>query len=67
MYSNGNKGKYHFIDPAQTDFDDFQSDDLGEYEAISETALTRESGSKVGLIDEKTDGRKSLASVPFRI
>jgi hypothetical protein len=30
------------IDPA--DFDDFRGDFLGEYEAICETALARESG-----------------------
>jgi hypothetical protein len=28
---------------ADTDFDDFRSDYLGEYEAICETALARES------------------------
>jgi hypothetical protein len=33
------------IDPTETDFDDFQSDYLSEYEAIHETALARESGS----------------------
>jgi hypothetical protein len=32
------------IDLAETDFDDFRSDYLGEYEAICETALARESG-----------------------
>jgi hypothetical protein len=29
---------------AETDFDDFRSDYLGEYEAICDTALARESG-----------------------
>jgi hypothetical protein len=32
------------IDPAETNFDDFRSDYFGEYEAICETALARESG-----------------------
>jgi hypothetical protein len=32
------------IDPAQTEFDDFRSDYLGEYEARCEMGLARESG-----------------------
>jgi hypothetical protein len=32
------------IAPTDTDFEDFRSDYLGEYEAICETALARESG-----------------------
>jgi hypothetical protein len=39
---------------------------LGEYEAICETALGREAGPQVGLIDEKkTEDRKYRANVPL--
>jgi hypothetical protein len=41
-------------------------DFLGEYEAICETALGRESGPSGGLFDEKTAGRKSHAIVPLK-
>jgi hypothetical protein len=52
---------------SKTDFDDFQSDYLGEYKAICETTLAHESGPLVGLIDEKTKRQKSCATVPLRI
>jgi hypothetical protein len=38
---------------------------LVEYEAICKTALAHKSGAKVGLIDEKVEGRKSRATVPL--
>jgi hypothetical protein len=50
-------------DPAETDFDDFRSDYLGEYEAICETALARESGPWVGLIDEKNTRVENLVQL----
>jgi hypothetical protein len=48
-----------------SDFDDFRSEYLSEYEAISETTLARESGSHVGLIDEKPRGSKISCNCPF--
>jgi hypothetical protein len=36
------------IDPAETDFDGFRSDYLGEDEAICETDLAREEGPRWG-------------------
>jgi hypothetical protein len=39
---------------------------LGEYEAICETALSRESGPQVGLIDEKIRGSKISCNCPFK-
>jgi hypothetical protein len=40
-------------------------DFLGDYEDICETALGRESGPWVWLIDKKTEGRKSRVTVPL--
>jgi hypothetical protein len=40
-------------------------DFLGEYEAICETGLGRESGPNGGLFDKKTEGRKSRDTVPL--
>jgi hypothetical protein len=42
-------------------------DFLGEYEAICETALGRESGLQLGLIGEKNVGRKSRVTVLLSI
>jgi hypothetical protein len=41
-------------------------DFLGEYESICETALGRESGPQVGLIDEKNRGSKISCNCPFK-
>jgi hypothetical protein len=41
-------------------------DFLGEYEAICETALGRESGPKGGLFDEKNRGSKIACYCPFK-
>jgi hypothetical protein len=42
------------IDPAETAFDDFRSDFLGEFEAICETGLAYyQRPTYMGLIDEK--------------
>jgi hypothetical protein len=38
---------------------------LGEFEAIFETALAHESGPYGGLFDEKNRGRKSRDTVPL--
>jgi hypothetical protein len=40
-------------------------DYLGEFEAICETVLARESGAQGVLFDEKTEGRKYRDSVPL--
>jgi hypothetical protein len=52
-------------------FDDFRSDYLGEYEALCETALVRESGPQGPrwgwLMKKKTEGRKSLATAPLTL
>jgi hypothetical protein len=39
---------------------------FGEYEAICETALARESEPLVGLIDEKSRGLKISCNCPFK-
>jgi hypothetical protein len=44
-------------------FDDFRSDYLGEYEAICETALARESGPWMGLIDENKPRVENLVQL----
>jgi hypothetical protein len=43
-------------DTAENDIGDFRSNDPCEYEAMCETVLTRFSGTKIGSIDEKTEG-----------
>jgi hypothetical protein len=62
----------HFIfgfsalnDPAETDFDDFRSDYLGEYDDICETALARESGTLGGVDWWKNRWSKSRETVPL--
>jgi hypothetical protein len=48
-----------------SDFGDFQSDYLGEYDAICKPVLACYSGTYMGLIDEKnSEGRKSHSTVP---
>jgi hypothetical protein len=49
----------------ETDFGNFRNDFLGDYDAKCKTALGCESGPEVGLIDEETEGRKSLVTVPL--
>jgi hypothetical protein len=39
---------------------------IGEYYAICETGVSGLSGAYIGLIDEKTEGRTSRATVPLR-
>jgi hypothetical protein len=48
-------------DTAETDFGDFRSDYLGEYDAICKTVLA----CKAGTLMKKTEGQKSRATVPL--
>jgi hypothetical protein len=58
-------GVSRVIDLAETKFDDFRSDYLGEYEAIFGTVSACLSGTYMVFIDEKPEGRKSRATVPL--
>jgi hypothetical protein len=53
------------VTPRNSNFSNDYLDFLGEYEAICETALARESGAYGGLFDEETRGRKSRGRVPL--
>jgi hypothetical protein len=48
-------------------FGKFRIEYLGEYQTIGETVLTCLSGTYIEFIDEKTEGRKSRATVPLKI
>jgi hypothetical protein len=54
------------IDTAETDFGDFRSDYLGEYDAICKTVLACQSETYMGLIDEKNRGSKISCYCPFK-
>jgi hypothetical protein len=55
----GFSGVHHI---AETDFGDFRSDYLGEYDAICKTVL----GTCMGLIDEKNRESKISCNCPFK-